>query len=62
MIHEAYMPVYRMSRFLARTGVRAYMSTRGSTRGPRGPKKWRFGLVTLISHRQTTEYRATQLV
>ena len=35
MIHEAYMPVYMGSRFsLHRTGG----STRGSTRGPRGPK------------------------
>ena len=35
MIHEAYMPVYIGSRFsLRRTGG----STRGSTKGPRGPK------------------------
>ena len=34
MIHEAYMPVYMGSRFLARDGT-----DRGSTRGPRGPKK-----------------------
>ena len=35
MIHEAYMPVYMGSRFLARDGT-----DRGSTRGPRGPKKY----------------------
>ena len=35
MIHEANMPVYMGSRFSLRT----YGSTRGSTRGPRGPKK-----------------------
>ena len=37
MIHEAYMPVYRCPDFhcVVRTGG----STRGSTRGPRGPKK-----------------------
>ena len=35
MIHEAYMPVYIGSIFSLRT----YGSTRGSTRGPRGPKK-----------------------
>ena len=34
-----------MSRFLARTGVRVYGSTRGSTRGPRGPKKFKSVLV-----------------
>ena len=36
MIHEAYMPVYRCPDFhcVVRTGG----STRGSTRGPRGPK------------------------
>ena len=36
MIHEAYMPVYRCPDFHC---VRAGGSTRGSTRGPRGPKK-----------------------
>ena len=36
MIHEAYMPVYMGSRFSLRAGG----STRGSTRGPRGPKKF----------------------
>ena len=35
MIHEAYMPVYMGSRFLARDG----RTDGGSTRGPRGPKK-----------------------
>ena len=34
MIHEAYMPVYMGSRF----SLRVYGFTRGSTRGPRGPK------------------------
>ena len=33
MIHEAYMPVYRCPDF------HCAGSTRGSTRGPRGPKK-----------------------
>ena len=37
MIHEAYMPVYMGSRFLARDGRDG--TDRGSTRGPRGPKK-----------------------
>ena len=37
MIHEAYMPVYMGSRFLARTDGRAG-PIKGSTRGPRGPK------------------------
>ena len=37
MIHEAYMPVYRCQDFQR---VRVYGSTRGSTRGPRGPKNW----------------------
>ena len=41
MIHEAYMPVYMGSRFLARAGGCMYGSTRGSTRGPRGPNKWK---------------------
>ena len=36
MIHEAYMPVYRCPDFHC---VRAGGSTRGSTRGPGGPKK-----------------------
>ena len=36
MIHEAYMPVYMGSRFLARDGRDG--TDRGSTRGPRGPK------------------------
>ena len=36
MIHEAYMPVYRCPDFHC-AGGRG--STRGSTRGPRGPKK-----------------------
>ena len=38
MIHEAYMPVYRCPDFhcVVRTGG----STRGSTRGPRGPKNF----------------------
>ena len=36
MIHEAYMPVYMGSRFLARDGTGPIG---GSTRGPRGPKK-----------------------
>ena len=36
MIHEAYMPVYMGSRFLARDGTGPI---EGSTRGPRGPKK-----------------------
>ena len=35
MIHEAYMPVYMGSRFLARDGTG---HIKGSTRGPRGPK------------------------
>ena len=35
MIHEAYMPVYRGSRFSLQAG----RFTRGSTRGPRRPKK-----------------------
>ena len=35
MIHEAYMPVYRCPDFHC-AGGRG--STRGSTRGPRGPK------------------------
>ena len=35
MIHEAYMPVYMGSRFLARDGTGPIG---GSTRGPRGPK------------------------
>ena len=39
MIHEAYMPVYIGSRFSLRTGGRVRGFTRGSTRGPRGPKK-----------------------
>ena len=34
MIHEAFMPVYRCPDFHCAGG-----STRGSTRGPRGPKK-----------------------
>ena len=37
MIHEAYMPVYMGSRFLARDGRDG--TDRGSTRGPRRPKK-----------------------
>ena len=36
MIHEANMPVYMGSRF----SLRRYGFTRGSTRGPRGPKKY----------------------
>ena len=36
MIHEAYMPVYRCPDFHC-AGGRGF--TRGSTRGPRGPKK-----------------------
>ena len=36
MIHEAYMPVYRCPDF--HCVVRAGGFTRGSTRGPRGPK------------------------
>ena len=39
MIHEAYMPVYMGSRFLARDGTGPI---KGSTRGPRGPKNARF--------------------
>ena len=39
MIHEAYMPVYMGSRFSLRTGGQVRGFTRGSTRGPRGPKK-----------------------
>ena len=39
MIHEAYMPVYMGSRFLARDGRTDGRMDRGSTRGPRGPKK-----------------------
>ena len=35
MIHEAYMPVYRCPDFHC---GRVYWFTRGSTRGPRGPK------------------------
>ena len=35
IIHEAYMPVYRGSRFALRLGG----LTKGRTRGPRGPKK-----------------------
>ena len=39
MIHEAYMPVYMGSRFLARTdGTGRTGPIKGSTRGPRGPK------------------------
>ena len=34
MIHKAHMPVYKWSRIFLRTGG----STRGSTRGSRGPK------------------------
>ena len=32
------MPVYKSSRFLARTGERVDGKIEGSTRGPRGPK------------------------
>ena len=39
MIHEAYMPVYRCPDF--HCAVRTYGPTRGSTRGPRGPKNHR---------------------
>ena len=39
MIHEAYMHVYIGSRFSLRVYGRAGGSTRGSTRGPCGPKK-----------------------
>ena len=38
MIHEAYMPVDMGSRFLARDGRDGTGPTKGSTRGPRGPK------------------------
>ena len=39
MIHEAYMPVYRCQDFWrVRAGLRVGGLTRGSTRGPRGPK------------------------
>ena len=46
MIHEAYMPVYMGSRFLARTGRDG--TDRGSTRGPRGPKKYLFTCIDTI--------------
>ena len=36
MIHRTYMPVYKRTRFLARTDGTG--PTEGSTRGPRGPK------------------------
>ena len=42
MIHKAYMPVYKWSRFFLRTGRTGRTDgtgpTEGSTRGPRGPK------------------------
>ena len=38
MIHKACMPVYIVIQIFLADG-RAYNSTRGSTRGPRGPKK-----------------------
>ena len=38
MIHEAYVPVYKCSKFFLHTGGRTDGSTRGSTRGPRGRK------------------------
>ena len=50
MIHKACMPVYMNSGKIVadgRTG-RVDGKIEGSTRGPRGPKKWRFGRVTLI--------------
>ena len=37
LIHEAYMPVYKWSRFLARDGRDGTGPIKGSTRGPRGP-------------------------
>ena len=46
MIHEAYMPVYRCPDF--HCAVRTYESTRGSTRGPRGPKKISWVLVSKV--------------
>ena len=49
MIHEAYMPVYMGSRFLARAGGCTYGSTRGSTRGPRGPKNCDFALQKITA-------------
>ena len=47
MIHEAYMPVYMGSRFLARVYGCTYGSTRGSTKGPRGPKNKRESETTI---------------
>ena len=47
MIHEAYMPVYMGSRLKRGTDGR---TDRGSTRGPRGPKKafYRKSLLNML--------------
>ena len=45
MIHKAYMPVYKWSRFFLRDGRDGTNEpTEGSTRGPRGPKNNRHKL------------------